>query len=203
MPLLSDLLTLRRSKCRQFAWQTYGGHMIKGVLVSLCLLSLLVPLASAQTDKSKRPSPPAHTQCKFADGKTITVDYSSPRMKGRKIFGGLVPYGQPWRAGANEATTFVSDVNVTVGGKDIPAGSYTIFTLPEQSKWTLIVSKKTGEWGVPYPEGDDLLRADMTVGKTSAPVENFTISFNQAGDKCTMNLEWENTRASAEFTEKK
>src|ERR1700694_5681824 len=95
----------------------------------------------AQQDKSKRPSPPAQAQCKFSDGKTITVEYSSPRGKGRKIFGGLVPYGQVWRAGANEATTLVTDTNLTVGGKDVPAGSYTIFTIPDKDKWTLIVSK--------------------------------------------------------------
>src|SRR5271157_2325380 len=93
------------------------------------LLLTFTMLASAQ-DKSKRPSPPAQAQCKFSDGKTITVDYSSPRAKGRKIFGGLVPYGQVWRSGANEATTFVPDASLTVGGKDVPAGNYTIFTIP-------------------------------------------------------------------------
>src|SRR5438477_1564146 len=94
-------------------------------IFSLCLLS------SAQQDKSKRPSPPAQAQCKFSDGKTITVDYSSPRMKGRKIFGGLVPYGEVWRTGANDATTFVTTANLSVDGKDVPAGNYTIFTVPE------------------------------------------------------------------------
>src|SRR5271166_1019695 len=69
-------------------------------------------------------SPPAKADCKFSDGKTIHVDYSSPRMKGRKIFGGLVPYGEPWRTGANAATTFVTSADVNVGGKDVPAGSY-------------------------------------------------------------------------------
>ena len=75
-------------------------------------------------------SPPAKADCKFSDGKTIHVDYSSPRMRGRKIFGGLVPYGEPWRAGANEATTFVIDADMNVGGKTVPAGSYTLFALP-------------------------------------------------------------------------
>ena len=90
------------------------------------LLSLFALLACAQ-DASKRPSPPAQAQCKFTDGKTVKTDYSSPRMKGRKIFGGLVPYGEVWLAtGANEATTLVTDTNLTVEGKDVPAGSYTI-----------------------------------------------------------------------------
>jgi hypothetical protein len=172
-------------------------------VLSCAVLALSAILASAQNDKGKRPSPPAQAQCKFSDGKTITVEYSSPRGKGRKVFGGLVPYGQVWRAGANEATTLVTDTNLTVGGKDVPAGSYTIFTIPDKDKWTLIVSKKTGEWGIPYPEGEDLARADMKVAKTPSPIDNFTIAFDQAGGNCTLNLSWENTMASAEFAEKK
>jgi hypothetical protein len=167
------------------------------------VLTLSATLAMAQNDKSKRPSPPAQTQCKFSDGKTITVDYSSPRVNGRKIFGSLVPYGQVWRTGANEATTFVADTNLTVGGKDVPAGNYTLFTVPDKDKWTLVISKKTGEWGIPYPEGEDLARVDMKDAKTPAPVENFTISFDQAGGNCTMQISWENTLVSAEFAEKK
>src|SRR4029077_12615418 len=96
----------------------------------IALVVLLLPvftlLACAQ-DASKRPSPAAQAQCKFSDGKTVKSDYSSPRMKGRKIFGGLVPYGEVWRAGANDATTLVTDTNLNVGGKDVPAGSYTLF----------------------------------------------------------------------------
>src|SRR5215831_9072451 len=141
-------------------------------------------------------SPPASASCDLGGGKGIKTAYSSPRMKGRKIFGDLVPYGQVWRTGANEATTFVTSADVTVGGKAVPAGSYTIFTVPNADKWTLIVNKKTGEWGIPYKyESDELARVDMTVGKTSGPIEDFTIGFDQKGDSCTMNLDWENTRA--------
>jgi hypothetical protein len=160
--------------------------------------------ASAQLDKSKRPSPPEQAQCKFSDGKTIAVDYSSPRMKGRKIFGELVPYGKVWRTGANEATTFVTNTNVlAANGTNIPAGSYTLFTIPESDKWTLIINKHTGEWGIPYKwESEELARIPMTVEKTSAPLENFTISFDQTGGGCTMHIAWESTQASVEFTEK-
>jgi hypothetical protein len=171
--------------------------------VALIAALLCATIAFAQQDKSQRPSPPAQAQCKFADGKTITVDYSSPRAKGRKIFGGLVPYGEVWRTGANEATTFVTSADVTVGGKDIPAGSYTIFTVPTADKWTLIINKKTGEWGIPYKyETDELVRVPMSVSKTSGPVENFTISFDQSGGGCTLQLSWENTQASVKFAEK-
>jgi hypothetical protein len=165
---------------------------------------LIAHSALAQQDKSKRPSPPASTSCQFQDGKTITVDYSSPRMNGRKIYGELVPVGKVWRAGANEATTFVSTSDLTVGGKTVPLGSYTIFTIPNTDKWTLIISKKTGEWGVPYPgEADDLARVDMKASKLLAPVENFTIAFDHSGDTCTMHIDWETTRASIAFTDKK
>jgi Protein of unknown function (DUF2911) len=179
--------------------------MKKRIVASSLLLMLFAASAWAQEKKASRPSPPAQAQCQFADGKSIHIDYSSPRAKGRKIYGGLVPYGEVWRTGANEATTFVTDANLTVDGKDVPAGSYTIFTIPNQDKWTLIINKKTGEWGTPYKyEGDELLRTDMQASKTSSPpVENFTISFDQSGSGCRMHLDWENTRAIIGFDEKK
>src|SRR6202162_1688553 len=163
--------------------------MKKFALIAVSLFAIAM-FASAQMnmsdDKSKRPSPPASAACKFSDGKTIKIDYSSPRAKGRKIFGdasekALVPYGQIWRTGANEATTFVTDANLNVGGKAVPAGSYTLFAVPNLDKWTLIVNKKTGEWGVPYKyEGDELARVDMKVSKLPAPVENFTIAYDKS-----------------------
>lgn len=174
------------------------------VLLSLALLVIPSAAQMGGQDKSQRPSPPAKAECKFSYGKTITVDYSSPRMKGRKVMGGLVPYGKVWRAGANEATTFVTDSDLMVGGKPVPAGSYTIFAVPNQDKWTLVVSKKTGEWGIPYPgEKDDLVRVDMKVSSLPSPLENFTIAFDQAGDACKLRMDWETTRASVEVSRKK
>jgi len=156
-----------------------------------------VAIPSMAQDKSSRPSPPAAAHCDFANGKTIHIDYSSPRMNNRKIYGELVPFGQVWRAGANEATTFVVDTNVTVGGKAVPAGSYTLFAIPNADKWTLIVSKKTGEWGIPYPgEADDFVRTDMKVSKLPAAVENFTIGFKSSGNTCTLHMDWATTSAS-------
>lgn len=178
--------------------------MLKKSAVTVLFALTCSVLSSAQEDKGKRPSPPAQAQCKFSDGKTITVDYSSPRAKGRKIFGDLVPYGEVWRTGANEASTFVTTASVSAEGKTVPAGNYTIFTVPAADKWTLIINKHTGEWGIPYKyESDELLRADTNVSKTPAPVENFTIGFDQAGGGCTMNLDWENTRASIQIQGKK
>lgn len=176
--------------------------MRKALLIgSVVFLAAAAITMRAQQDKSKRPSPPATAKCDLAGGKSITVDYSSPRAKGRKVFGGIVPYGEVWRAGANEATTFVTTAELMVGGQHVPAGSYTLFALPNQDKWTLIISKKTGEWGIPYPGAEaDLARTDMKVSKTSGPVENFTIAFDKGAKGCTLRMEWDDTRASVDIS---
>ncbi|MFZ0232010.1 MAG: DUF2911 domain-containing protein, partial [Candidatus Acidiferrales bacterium] len=170
-------------------------------LLVAAMMAMMVT-SHAQEDKSKRPSPAAHAEFQFTDGKTVIVDYSSPRAKGRKIYGGLVPYGEVWRAGANEATTFVLNTAVTVGGVTVPAGDYTLFTIPNEGKWTLIISKKTKNakggalWGIPYPgEGDDLARVDMKVSSLPAPVEDFTIALDKMGDGCVLRMDWATTRA--------
>src|SRR5215471_6142345 len=168
----------------------------KSALVAAFLLCFAV-LAVAQEKKS----PPADAECKLPDGKTIKVHYSSPRMRGRKIYGGLVPYGQVWRTGANEATAFVTDANLTVAGKDVPAGSYTIFTVPNQDKWTLIINKKTGEWGIPYKyESDELARVDMKLSTLPSPVENFTIAYDKTATGCTLREEWDTVRATVDIS---
>src|SRR6266853_4318749 len=178
--------------------------MLKKKAFALLFVLTTCVISCAQQDGSKRPSPAAQAQCKFSGGKTITLDYSSPRMRGRKVFGELVPYGKIWRTGANEATTFVTDESlITVKGTDIPAGRYTIFTVPDPDKWTLIINKHTGESGIPYKyESEELARVPMSVTKLPAPVEDFTISFDHNGGSCTMRMSWENTQASVEFTEK-
>ncbi|HLZ12433.1 MAG TPA: DUF2911 domain-containing protein [Candidatus Acidoferrum sp.] len=173
-------------------------------VLSLCSLAVLALAVAAfalraQQDKSKRPSPPATAKCELAAGKSIAIDYSSPRKNGRPIFGSLIPYGQVWRAGANEATTFVTTADLTVGGAHVPAGSYTIFAIPNQDKWSLIISKKTGEWGTPYPgEKEDLARVDMKVS-TGAVTENFTIALDKNSKGCTLKMAWDNTIASVEI----
>ena len=91
----------------------------------------------AQGDKSTRPSPPATATGK-AGGATITIDYSSPSVKGRKIWGGLEPYNKIWRAGANEATIFTTDKAIKVEGKSLPAGKYSLFATPGEKTWTII-----------------------------------------------------------------
>src|SRR6201995_177366 len=170
--------------------------MKKQAALLLSCVFLFAIVACAQQDKSKRPSPPGSAQCK-----NVKVEYSSPRAKGRKIFGGLVPYGQVWRAGANEATTFVTDTDITVGGTKAPAGSYTLFAVPNADKWQLLISKKTGEWGTAYPgPSNDLARIDMKVSPLSSPMENFTIAFDKSASGCTLSMSWENTKARVDVS---
>ncbi len=180
--------------------------------VVLCLmLAVALPLAAQQkkpVDKSKRPSPPAAPAvCTFQDGKTVTIDYSQPSMKGRKIYGDLVPFGQEWRTGANEATTFVPTADVTINGQTVPAGHYTLYTLPGEKDWKLIISKKTGQWGIPYPgASEDFGRYDMKTEAIEIPVEKLTISLlknDKAKDVCTLRIDWEKTRAYVDIAEKK
>jgi Protein of unknown function (DUF2911) len=187
-------------------------YMLKrSVLLAAIFLGIAaVAIPSFAQDPAQRPSPSAKANCSFSDGKSVSVDYSSPRAKGRKIYGGLVPYGEVWRAGANEATTFVIDTDAVVGGKTVPAGTYTLFTVPNQGKWTLIINKTTKNakggplWGVPYPgEEGDFARVDMKASRLPSNVENFAISFDKSASGCTMNLDWETTRASIDISEKK
>ena len=165
-------------------------------LLAFTILTLTL-FASAQA------SPPASASCDLGGSKTIKTDYSSPRLKGRKMVGGQDPYGKVWRNGANEATTFVTSADVVVGGKTVPAGSYTLFVLPTEAKWTLIINKKTGEWGIPYKyEADELARIDMKMSTLPSPVENFTIAYDKTSTGCTLREDWDKTRATVDISAK-
>ena len=177
--------------------------LIATVSVFCLVLVLFVFTSHARQDKSKRPSPPATATLDLGGGKSITIDYSSPRLKGRHVGGEIAPFGQVWRVGANEATTFVTTADVTVGGANVPAGNYTLFAIPTKDKWTLIISKKTGEWGTNYAgPSEDLARIEMKVSALPSSVENFTISFDKSASGGTLNLDWETTRASVAIAKK-
>jgi hypothetical protein len=174
-----------------------------------CLVALTVAaipvLAAAQmgsmpmksSSDQAMPSPPATATTTLA-GKTLTIHYNTPHMRGRKIMGGLVPYGEVWRTGANPATTLITPVDLMIGTLLVPAGTYTLFTLPKSAtEWEFIVSKKTGEWGIPYPEGSDLGRTPMKVGTLPAPQEVMSISFEHTmGNKTELHVKWETTDVS-------
>lgn len=109
--------------------------------------------------------------------------------------GDLVPYDKVWRTGANEATMLTTPVDLNIGGTNVPAGKYTLWTLPSEGTWKLIINKQTGQWGTSYDGTQDLARVDMQKTQTSHPVEEFTISWKKNGDdRADLVLEWENTR---------
>ncbi|GAB3293605.1 DUF2911 domain-containing protein [Hymenobacter tenuis] len=157
----------------------------------LCLMLLMAP-AFAQNpaeDKSKRPSPAA-----TVTGADFTIEYSRPSMKGRKIFGELVPFSQVWRTGANEATTFEAKKAVTINGQALPAGKYALFTIPTEKEWTIIFNKTAEQWGsYKYDAKQDALRLKVKPTNTLQPVEQFTISTDKAG---VVTMAWENSQVS-------
>lgn len=118
-------------------------------------------------------------------------------MKGRKIMGGLVPYGKVWRTGANEATTLTTEADLNIGGTDVPAGKYTLYTLPSEESWKLIINKQTGQWGTVYDQGKDLARVDLKKSSLNQPVEQLTISFKKTNDSTAdLVIQWETTELS-------
>lgn len=156
-------------------------------------MMLLTGISAAQNNM---PSPPATADVTLK-GQQVTISYSRPSMRGRKIMGELVPYGQVWRTGANEATTLSTPVDLNIGGTNVPAGKYTLWTLPTASEWKLIINKQTGQWGTEYDQSQDLARVSMQKTMLSQPVEQFTISWDKkSGDSADLVLEWEKTRVS-------
>ena len=136
-------------------------------------------------------------------GAQLKIDYGRPSKRGRVIWGGLVPWDRWWRTGANQATHFITDKDLVVGGTTVPAGRYTLYTLPVQSgAWKLIINKQTGQWGTEYNQGQDLARVDMKVEKLSPPVEQFTIKIEPQEKGGIIRLVWDTAQASVPFTVK-
>ena len=147
-------------------------------------------------------SPPAETSVTIA-GKAIRIQYAAPSMRGRKIFGGLEPYGRVWRAGANDATALHTDANLDIGGLSVPKGDYTLFVYLDPNQWQLIVSKQTGEWGLDYNQSRDLGRVKMDMSKPPKPIETYKMTLSSVGaNKGKLQLAWENTIAEVGITVK-
>lgn len=146
-------------------------------------------------DKSKRPSPPATATGKV-NGATITIDYSSPAVKGRKIWGGLVPYNKVWRTGANEATVFKTDKEIKVEGKPLAAGKYSIYTIPGETEWVFIFNSQTGQSGVKENDetsedpAKDVLRVTVKPEKSASFNERMKFEVEKNG----FSLLWENLK---------
>jgi hypothetical protein len=155
------------------------------------------------------PPSPAATESKTIGGKTITITYSSPRLKGRvgKLFGkdGSISHDATyplWRAGANAATKLHTDADLEIGTLNVPKGDYSLYVdISNPDEWTLVVNKQTGQSGMSYDKSQELGRTKMTMSKPPAPVENLKYTLaDEGGNKGTLTLEWENHIASVPIT---
>ncbi|SDY66730.1 DUF2911 domain-containing protein [Hymenobacter psychrophilus] len=158
------------------------------------LTSCSEPDSPATTEKAARPSPAATVSATVAGGATFAIRYSRPSANERKVMGGLVPYGQVWRTGANEATTFTVDKPVRVQGRPLPAGKYALFTIPQAKEWTIIFNSQPNQWGAyEYEPTRDTLRVPAPVSTLPQRLEQFTITADKSGE---VNIGWENTQAT-------
>ncbi|HVH66283.1 MAG TPA: DUF2911 domain-containing protein [Gemmatimonadales bacterium] len=145
-----------------------------------------------------RLSPPDTVRANVA-GASLTVRYSRPSTRGRVIFGNVVPWNQVWRTGANEATVFETSIDLLMDGSVVPAGKYSLWTIPSPAGWKLILNKNTGQWGTAYDAKYDLARLDMSIEALQQPVERFTIVIESKGAGGVLKLEWEKTSAWIPF----
>lgn len=173
----------------------------------LLTCSLLV-VGTAAMGLSQPASPPAQTSVTI-NGKSITIKYSAPSLRGRTdIFGPSGPIAKDatypvWRAGANSATTLVTTGDLDINGLAVPAGTYTLFVALNNGKWELIVNKQTGEWGLAYDKSHDLGRTAMKMSKPASKVETYKMTLSSlGGNRGALRLEWENTEATVDFTVK-
>jgi len=171
----------------------------------LLICAGMVIAGAAVLSAQNPPASPPETASATIGGKNITINYNSPRVKGREghIFtkDGLIshnPHYPIWRAGANSATTLKTDGDITVGDLSVPAGTYTLFVdISDPDNWTLIVNKKTGEWGLAYDSSQDLGKTKMNMSKPPSMVEELKYTMtDQGGGKGTLTLTWENHSAS-------
>jgi hypothetical protein len=164
------------------------------ILATAGLAQMPTPPAEKPSAEPAAVASPRATATVSLNGKDVTISYGAPSMRGRKIFGGLVPYDKVWRTGANEATSFVTQADLKIGGTMVPAGSYTLYTLPNATRWLLILNKQTGQWGTIYNEPMDLARIAMESKTLSPPQEAMSVSFeNTVGNTTELHIKWDTT----------
>ena len=175
-----------------------------GFAVALAATTLLDASLQAQkitpVHPGKAGSPHVRAES-TVDGANISIEYGRPSLKGRTPGKDIDPYeGREWRTGADEATTLKTDKALKFGTLSVPAGTYTLYTIPTGGTWHLVVSKKTGQWGIPYPKGEDLGRVPMTLGKAPAAAEQLTFTVQDTPAGGTLHIDWGTSRASLPFT---
>lgn len=176
--------------------------LLKRILIGVAALAVLLFVAFKFLQyRTKKASPEATVELK-KDGLEISVFYCQPSKKGREIFGTLLPYGKVWRTGANEATTFTTNKDIMFGGKPVPAGKYTLWTIPEANHWTVILNSKQYDWGVSMKSeasreaAFDVAQVQVPVETTATSSEMFNISFDETTPPAKLVLAWDKTKIS-------
>lgn len=176
--------------------------MTRTVLTAALAVAMAATLGAqklTQIHPGKGGSP--HVRAEWTiDGANISIEYGRPAVKGRTVGKDLAPFGKVWRTGADEATTLKVDKMLMFGSFHLAPGTYTLYTLPGEKEWQLIINKQTGQWGTEYDEKQDVKRIPMTVGTLTAPVEQLTISIDDTPKGGTLRLEWGTTSASVMFS---
>ncbi len=166
--------------------------------VALALAATTVAAQKVVSTKMGGGGSPHETVEYTVKGAKITISYGRPFLKARSL-DTLTPAGKIWRTGADEATTLTTDKGLMFGSLMVPAGTYTLFTVPGPTTWKLVVSKQTGQWGTEYHEDKDLGRTDLKVEKLPKPADQVTISITEADGSPTLNIDWGATRATTPF----
>jgi hypothetical protein len=169
----------------------------RSMAIGFAAVAMLAAATGNRKVTNNAQSPSADTSVKLK-GREITIEYNAPSARGRKVEGGLIPYGQWYRMGADSATTLTTDADVTIGSLQVPKGVHTLYLLAsENGDWKLIVNNQTGQWGTVYDESKDLGRTSMKVTKLSSPVDTFKITLASVEpDQATLSVEWGTTKAS-------
>ncbi|HEV8303704.1 MAG TPA: DUF2911 domain-containing protein [Gemmatimonadales bacterium] len=193
--------TFRLDRQGRLAWLTGRGSTIQVDVERVAS----VPLATAGPMFANRPLgqlSPRDTARTTLGGAAVWVDYSRPQKRGREIFGALEPWNKVWRTGANAATQLSTSADLVIGGATVPAGIYSVWSLPSPTGWKLIINKQHGQWGTEYHADSDLVRIDLKVETLAQPIEQFTIAFDSQGAATVLRMEWDRTRVSVPVSKK-
>ena len=171
-------------------------HTLAGLsLFALAVAGLLTAQETKEVHPGKKGSPHVTTTYKM-DGKTASITYGRPYKKNRKIFGELEAYGKVWRAGADEATTLETAGDMMIGPLHVVAGKYTLWAIPGEKEWTLVINKQTGQWGTMYNKDQDYGRTAMKLTKAAKPLEQLTITIEGKSDDKVLKFAWDDAVAT-------
>jgi hypothetical protein len=167
-------------------------YRVSRMWVGTCVTLLMVGFSGLASLGQQAPASPRKMPEATVAGKKVSLDYGAPSVRGRQIFGGVVPFEKVWRFGANKATHLTTEGDLMIGSLAVPAGTYSLYAWPTSGGMTLIVNKQTGQWGTVYDAAQDLGRVEMKVTKPSSPVEQMELSI----DGGMLTFQWESVKAT-------